>query len=163
MEMKIKKRLLFVCLGNICRSPAAEEIMRQVIIKNEQLANRYVVDSAAIGDWHIGDLPDKRMREHGSQRGYDFHSHARQIHHGDFDEFDLVFGMDSGNMRDLKRVAGDAGHQQKIRCLADYMHHHPDYSVIPDPYYGGPEDFELALDLIEDACQGLAEKLVNGN
>ena len=158
----MKKQLLFVCLGNICRSPAAEEIMRQIIASDPELVSRYDVDSAGIGNWHEGQLPDRRMREHGAKRGYDFHSRARQIHSDDFDRFDLVFGMDSGNMDDLHSLARNSNDKAKIRCLADYMTTHPHYQTIPDPYYGGAKDFALALDLIEDACSGLAERLKKG-
>ena len=154
-----QQRLLFVCLGNICRSPAAEEIMRQIILKNPQLMDRFEVDSAGIGPWHEGQLPDSRMRYHGKLHGYDFHHIARQIKANDFDRFDLVFGMDSGNMSDLKGLARGTQALSKIRCLADYMTQHPDYKVIPDPYYGDDEDFELAIALIEDACSGLANAL----
>jgi protein-tyrosine phosphatase len=158
-NLKNMKQLLFVCLGNICRSPAAEEIMRQIIDSDPQLIGRYEVDSAGVGNWHGGQLPDRRMREHGAKRGYDFHSRARQIHSDDFDRYDLVFGMDNNNMDDLRLLARNDVDRKKLRCLADYMTGHPDYKTIPDPYYGQPKDFERALDLIEDACTGLAEQL----
>lgn len=154
-----KQRLLFVCLGNICRSPAAEEIMRQLVAADPLLANRIEVDSAGIGNWHEGQLPDRRMREHGAQRGYIFCSRARQICAEDFSRFDLVFGMDSGNMDDLRSLTRNDADRKKLRSLADYMTHHPQYKTIPDPYYGGPDGFELALDLIEDACASLVEHL----
>lgn len=157
---KEKKKLLFVCLGNICRSPAAEEMMRQILEGDARLKNRFEVDSAGIGDWHEGQLPDYRMRQHGQRRGYNFHSRARQIKSEDFDRFDLIFGMDAGNMADLQSVARNDDDRKKLRRLADYMTQHPSYNKIPDPYYGGAEAFELALDLIEDACRGLAEKLL---
>ena len=124
-----KKYLLFVCLGNICRSPAAEGIMKQMAYDNPQLRGEIIVDSAGIGAWHTGQLPDNRMREHEE------------------------------NIADLKRVARNNDDRAKIRCLADYMTQHPEYSTVPDPYYGTGRDFELALDLIEDACQEVAERL----
>ncbi len=153
------KNLLFVCLGNICRSPAAEEIMRQIIAADPLLRGRWRVDSAGIGAWHVGQLPDSRMRRHGMLRGYDFRSRARQIVRQDFDRFDLVLGMDAGNMDDLSALTRTDADRAKLRSLAAYMTRHPSYTTIPDPYYGGEDDFELALDLIEDACQELARAL----
>jgi protein-tyrosine phosphatase len=154
-----KKKILFVCLGNICRSPAAEEIMRQIIENDVALMGNYDVDSAGIGSWHEGQLPDRRMREHGKKHGYDFHSIARQVHSSDFDDFDLILGMDEGNMSDLLSLTRNDSDREKLGCLADYMTAHPRYHTIPDPYYGGPSDFELAIELIEDGCRGLAEEL----
>ncbi len=157
-ERKIEK-ILFVCLGNICRSPAADEVMRCLVADDVILRDRIVVDSAGIGDWHVGQLPDRRMRECGRKRGYDFSHRARQVLIDDFDDFDLVIGMDKGNLSDLNALAHTDNQRKKIRSLADYMMCHPDYTTIPDPYYGGEEDFEIALDLIEDGCRGLLETL----
>lgn len=113
------------------------------------------VDSAGIGSWHEGQLPDRRMREHGARRGYDICSRARQIRREDFAKFDYIFGMDHENMADLKRMARTDEERNKVMCTADFMTRHPGYDTVPDPYYGGAEDFELALDLIEDACDGM--------
>ena len=113
------------------------------------------VDSAGIGSWHEGQLPDRRMREHGARRGYDICSRARQIRREDFAKFDYIFGMDHENMADLKRMARTDEERKKVMCTADFMTRHPEYDTVPDPYYGGAEDFELALDLIEDACDGI--------
>ena len=157
-----KKYILFVCLGNICRSPAAEGIMKQMIYDEPELRGDIVVDSAGIGAWHTGQLPDHRMREHAAGRGYNLNSRARQIQPDDFDKFDLIFGMDKENMADLKRVARNAEDCKKLYCLADYLTRHPQYTTVPDPYYGSGKDFDIALDLIEDACQELTEKLKNG-
>ena len=149
--------ILFVCLGNICRSPAAEAIMRK---KLEDAGNAdIIIDSAGIGSWHEGQLPDRRMREHGARRGYDISSRARQIKTADFARFDYIFGMDHENMADLKRLAHNDEERRKVLCTADFMTHHADYDTVPDPYYGGADGFELALDLIEDACDGIAEWL----
>ena len=141
------------------RSPAAEGIMKQMAYDNPQLRGEIIVDSAGIGAWHTGQLPDNRMREHAARRGYDLNSRARQVKPEDFDRFDIVFGMDEENIADLKRVARNNDDRAKIRCLADYMTQHPEYSTVPDPYYGTGRDFELALDLIEDACREVAERL----
>ena len=117
------------------------------------------VDSAGIGSWHEGQLPDRRMREHGARRGYDICSRARQIRREDFAKFDYIFGMDHENMADLKRMARTDEERNKVMCTADFMTRHPEYDTVPDPYYGGAEDFELALDLIEDACDGMIDWL----
>ena len=151
-----KTKLLFVCLGNICRSPAAHAVMES-LAEQRGVAHRFEIDSGA---WHTGQLPDRRMREHGSRRGYEFTHRARQVKREDFDRFDYVVGMDEENLHDLRRLAGSREQAVKIRCLADYLRHHPGQTTVPDPYYGGPRDFELALDLVEDACSGLLDELI---
>lgn len=157
-----KKRVLFVCLGNICRSPAAEGIMKQMVYDDPELRGRIVVDSAAIGAWHVGQLPDHRMREHAAARGYNLNSHARQVKPDDFDHFDIVFGMDEENLADLNRVARNAEDRKKIRCLANYLTSHTSYSTVPDPYYGSGKDFDIALDLIEDALTEVLRRMKEG-
>ena len=154
-----KKYILFVCLGNICRSPAAEGVMKQMVDDDEELSGTVVVDSAGIGAWHTGQLPDHRMREHAAARGYNLDSRARQVNAADFDRFDIVFGMDSENIADLKRVARNEEDRKKIHCLADFLTRHPQYSTVPDPYYGSGKDFDIALDLIEDACSEVVKWL----
>lgn len=117
------------------------------------------VDSAGIGSWHEGQLPDRRMRSHGARRGYDISSIARQVRPGDFARFDYIFGMDHENMADLRRLARTDAERAKVMCAADFMTRHPQYDTVPDPYYGGDGDFEQALDLIEDACDGIIDRL----
>lgn len=117
------------------------------------------VDSAGIGSWHEGQLPDRRMRSHGARRGYDIGSIARQVRPGDFARFDYIFGMDHENMADLRRLARTDAERAKVMCAADFMTRHPQFDTVPDPYYGGDGDFELALDLIEDACDGIIDRL----
>lgn len=151
-------RILFVCLGNICRSPAAEGVMKALL--NREGRDEVEVDSAGIGGWHVGELPDHRMRKCGARRGYDFNSRARQFRVEDFDRFDYIFGMDEENRYDLENRVRHAADRQKIRMLADYVRHHSGVQTIPDPYYGGERDFEYALDLIEDACEGLFQSLL---
>lgn len=147
--------ILFVCLGNICRSPAAEAIMKKKLEDHWPICADVHVDSAGIGSWHEGQLPDRRMRSHGARRGYDVSSIARQIKQEDFARFDYIFGMDHENMADLRRLARTEEERTKVMCAADFMTRHPGYDTVPDPYYGGDKDFELALDLIEDACDGI--------
>lgn len=153
--------ILFVCLGNICRSPAAEAIMKAKLDEIGTPAAGITVDSAGIGAWHEGQRPDRRMRSHGADRGYDISSIARQIKQADFDRFDYIIGMDHENMADLKRLARSESDRSKILCAADYMTRHPGYNTVPDPYYGGDKGFELALDLIEDACDGIISNLLH--
>ena len=154
-----KTKLLFVCLGNICRSPAAHAVMES-LAEQRGVAHRFEIDSAGIGAWHTGQLPDRRMREHGSRRGYEFTHRALQGKREGFDRFAYVVAKDEENLHDLRRLAGSREQAVKIRCLADYLRHHPGQTTVPDPYYGGPRDFELALDLVEDACSGLLDELI---
>ena len=151
-------RLLFVCLGNICRSPAAESVMRR-LVEEKGLSHLFYINSAGIGAWHTGQLPDKRMRVQGAARGYVFDHRAQQVRREDFSRYDYLIGMDEENLHDLRRLAGDKKQAEKILCLADYLRKYAGETTIPDPYYGGTKDFIRALDLIEDACQGLLEKL----
>lgn len=145
--------ILFICLGNICRSPAAHAVLCNMITMRG-LENNFVVDSAGIGDWHIGELPDKRMRTHGSNRGYNINHHARQFNVDDFNKFDYIVVMDEENYRIITSMAKSESDSAKVIRMANYFTQHPNNSV-PDPYYGGSTDFELALDLIEDGCNGL--------
>jgi len=149
--------LLFVCLGNICRSPAAEEIMRQVL-KRHNADHRVSVDSAGIGSWHVGQLPDPRMRRHGLRNGYDFSSRARQVTRQDFQRFDLIFAMDEDNFEALSDLA-PSGMAKKIRRVSRYLTNHPGQTTIPDPYYGGDAGFQLVIDLLEDACENIYKAL----
>ena len=151
--------LLFVCLGNICRSPAAEAIMKKKLEEQGARLAGVKVDSAGIGPWHEGQLPDSRMRRHGARRGYSIDSIARQIRREDFARFDIIFGMDADNMKALSRLARTGEERARLMCAADFMTRHPGYDTVPDPYYGGPDGFELALDLIEDACDGIIAML----
>ena len=151
--------ILFICLGNICRSPAAEGIMKH-IVEEKGVADAFEIDSAAIGPWHIGELPDSRMRRCGAGHGYTFNSRARQLTSDDFGHFDLIIGMDHENIRAIKAKVRNHDDEQKIRLMADYLRHHPNHSTIPDPYYGGERDFELVIELLEDACETLAEELI---
>ena len=154
----MKKRLLFICLGNICRSPAAEGVMK-AIVQSEWKDDEYEIDSAGIGSWHVGDLPDRRMRQCGAKRGYDFNSRARQFKVADFDRFDYIFVMDRENEYDVCSMARSESDKQKVRRLVDYLVTNKGAATIPDPYYGNERDFEYALDLIEDACRGVFDRL----
>jgi protein-tyrosine phosphatase len=152
-----KTRILFVCLGNICRSPAAEAIMKRRL-EERGLAGEYLVDSAGIGGWHAGELPDERMRRHAARRGYSLESRARQFDPAtDFDAFDLVIGMDGENIRDLRERAGGEREREKIRRMTAFCRRLARFTEVPDPYFGGDAGFELVLDILEDAVDGLLE------
>lgn len=150
--------LLFICLGNICRSPAAHAVMQHKI-DEAGLAERFYVDSAGIGGWHVGQLPDKRMREHGYSRGYNVNHHARQFDAAtDFDRFDYIIVMDDDNYKYITSVAADEKQRKKVLMMADFFTCHDGETVVPDPYYGDGRAFEYALDLIEDGCDGLLQR-----
>ena len=155
---RVKKRLLFVCLGNICRSPAAEGVMRHLV--NEAGEEEFFeIDSAGIGGWHAGQLPDKRMRQCGSRRGYHFESRARQFSPADFDRFDRILVMDADNLRAITAQARTAEDAKKVEILARYLVRRKDVCAIPDPYYGTEADFENVYQLIDEACTKVAHKL----
>lgn len=157
---KKQKRVLFVCLGNICRSPAAEELFRRVVARRDNPEN-WIIDSAGIGGWHVGQLPDKRMRVHASRRGYSLNHLCRQISALDFDRFDLIIGMDSGNIADLRELAPTPEAEDKIVPMAAFVNIATRFDHIPDPYYEGAEGFELVLDLLEDAAENLYSRLTD--
>lgn len=147
------KRILFVCLGNICRSSSAEEIMR-TFIKNAGREKEIEVDSAGILSYHEGELPDSRMRMHASRRGYHLTHRSRPVRTLDFYDFDMIIGMDDRNIQDLIDWAPDLESEKKICRMTDFCRNKVvDY--VPDPYYGGAQGFENVLDILEDACEGL--------
>lgn len=151
------KRILFVCLGNICRSAAAEEVFR-TLVRNAGREEELYADSAGMIDYHEGELPDPRMREHSRRRGYVLTHRSRPVRPEDFGRFDLLVAMDGNNEAGLRRMARTEAERQKIVCMAEYLRFH-EAAIIPDPYYGGEGGFEHVLDLLEDACEGLLETL----
>jgi protein-tyrosine phosphatase len=161
MEGK-KYSVLFVCLGNICRSPAAQAVMQR-LVDQKGLTERFFIDSAGIGGWHIGDLPDKRMRVHARPRGYELTHRARKVHVSDFEDFDLIVGMDAANVDDLCSLSATIEQQDKVVMMGDYIRQYPNYDYVPDPYYEGSEGFELVLDLLEDACDNLLDRILEHN
>ena len=150
-----KHKILFVCLGNICRSPSAEGIMKAKL-KEKGLEKQFYIDSAGILGYHEGDLPDSRMRQHAIRRGYDLTSRSRPVTYDDFFDFDMIIGMDDANIADLRRKAPDEASLQKIHRMTDFCQNFLDDHV-PDPYYGGASGFEKVLDLLEDAVEGLIQ------
>lgn len=153
------KKIVFVCLGNICRSPLAQGVMEQ-LLQDSNRTQEVLLDSAGMLNYHEGELPDERMRLHASQRGYDLTHRSRPIQESDFGRFDLVIGMDDRNIDDLKRLAPTLEDVQKIHRMTDFCLTF-DADHVPDPYYGGAEGFEYVIDLVEDACQGLLKHLTS--
>ncbi|MEQ9354717.1 low molecular weight protein-tyrosine-phosphatase [Coleofasciculus chthonoplastes] len=150
--------LLFVCLGNICRSPSAENIMNH-LIEQAGLQDSIVCDSAGTGDYHIGSPPDERMTLAASQRGIILKGKARQFQVSDFEAFDLILAMDRENLRDIRFLDTRGKYVDKVRLMCDFATHHQIRDV-PDPYYGGPEGFNQVIDLLLDACEGLLEYVI---
>jgi protein-tyrosine phosphatase len=144
-------RILFVCMGNICRSPTAEGVMRR-LLTDTGLDEVVEVDSAGTGGWHAGEPPDARATTAARRRGVALEGGARQVRREDFDRFDLIVAMDRENLRELQaRAPGDEA-REKVRLLA------PGQDV-PDPYYGGDRGFETVLDMVEVACRDLLDEL----
>lgn len=153
------KKVLFVCLGNICRSPAAEGVFLKMLA-DHQLHPKVHVDSAGTGAWHVGDPPDGRMIQHAKNRGYDLTPlRARQFHADDFEEFDLIVTMDESNKENVLRLAKNEAHRNKVQHLTSFCDLHENVLEVPDPYHQGDEGFEYVLDLIEDACQKLIHQI----
>jgi protein-tyrosine phosphatase len=155
----MKKKVLFVCMGNICRSPSAEAVFKK-IVENNGFSDHFEIDSAGTGGWHAGEQADPRMRKHALKRDFNLTSIARKFDpYTDFDHFDMIIGMDDENINDLKLKARNTRDKSKIYKMTDFRKVFK-YNSIPDPYYGGDDGFELVLDLLEDACEGLFQKLV---
>ncbi len=154
-----KLALLFVCLGNICRSPAAEGVMLK-LLQQHGLDDIVVVDSAGTSGWHQGELPDDRMRAHGLRRGYEFCSKSRKITPSDFEKFDYIIVMDDENYKNVAALAKSTEEKEKIHKISSFFQKHR-HDNIPDPYYGGSSGFELVLDLLEDATTGILQTLRN--
>lgn len=139
------RRVLLVCMGNICRSPTAEEVLR---VKARQAGLSIEFDSAGTENYHVGDPPDPRSIRHARERGYDLTAlRARQVHASDFHEFDLILAADELNLRELRRRCPPEQHHRLTLFLGD--------TALPDPYYGGSEDFEKVLDLAEKRASRL--------
>lgn len=150
--------ILFVCWGNICRSPAAENVMRQLLEQSGQSGIK--CDSAGTLDAHAGSPPDPRMTAAGKRRGLPMTGQARCVRSEDFAAFDLILAMDRANWEDLKQIAPQAESMKKVQLFCEFCSKHTAEEV-PDPYYGGAQGFEHVLDLLEDGCQGILERVLD--
>ena len=155
------KKILFVCLGNICRSPAAEGVFKQKI-QDRDLKNLFVVDSAGTGGWHVGNLADPRMIETALSRGIELTSRSRQIEEKDLYEFDHILVMDKDNLKAVKSLVKDNQNpiNSKINLILSYSKNFQ-LEDVPDPYYGGQHGFDKVLDLLDDAIDGLIDSLID--
>jgi low molecular weight protein-tyrosine phosphatase len=153
-------RILFVCLGNICRSPTAEGVMR-ALVREAGLEDEIELDSAGTGGWHVGDPPDRRATAAARKRGIALEGQARTVTRQDFEDFDLLLAMDRANLRALQQMAPDEQARAKVRMLREFDPASAgarDLDV-PDPYYGGDQGFEHVLDVVERACRHLLDDL----
>lgn len=149
-------RLLFVCLGNICRSPSAENLMNHLVAER-QLEGSVVCDSAGTSSYHIGSPPDRRMAAAAKkQLGITLIGRARQFESSDFQRFDWILAMDQDNYRDILALAPDKSNHAKVKLICDFCRHHEDQEV-PDPYYGGEAGFQYVIELLLDACEGILD------
>jgi protein-tyrosine phosphatase len=160
-------RILFVCLGNICRSPTAEGVMR-ALVAEAGLEESIELDSAGTGGWHVGSPPDERATATARARGISLEGVARQVRRADFGDFDLILAMDHANLAELERLAPDEQAGGKVRLLREFdpagvaliaSRRSPEDLDVPDPYYGGSRGFEDVLDIVQAACVGLLEEL----
>jgi low molecular weight protein-tyrosine phosphatase len=149
--------VLFVCLGNVCRSPLAEGVF-QHLVAEAGLSGRFEIDSAGTGAWHVGERPDGRAEMVANQHGVELDSRARQVTEDDLRHFDYVVAMDRENVRSLERMADAIGSEPEIRLLRDFDHE-GEGDEVPDPYYGGASGFETVYEMVHRCCQTLLERL----
>jgi len=155
-----KTLICFVCLGNIVRSPLAENMFRH-LAEQAGVSQRYGIDSAGTGGWHVGEAPDPRMRQVAAKRGFKYDGRARQFHQGDFERFNLIIAMDTENRTSLRRLARNAEDEAKIHLMREFDPQAGPNAPVPDPYYGGIDGFENVYDIVERSCQGLLDALEN--
>lgn len=154
----MKKSVLFVCLGNICRSPSGEAVLKTKLT-DAGLDKEVFVDSAGTSGYHEGDIADERMQSHAVKRGFNLTSISRQIRPADYDRFDYIIAMDRNNYQNLMNKAYTPEHKQKISMMTDFSQTHS--GDVPDPYYGGSQGFEDVLDILEDSVDGLIRELTS--
>ena len=150
--------VLFVCLGNICRSPAAEGVL-QHLVDEQDLGKQVQVDSAGTAGYHHDQLADEHMREAAASRGLDLLSRSRKLSSDDLMDFDLVIGMDRDNIRDIEKLHSSP--TAKIKLLSQYLSDEDWPTDVPDPYYGGASGFETVLDMLFEACPGILHELLS--
>jgi protein-tyrosine phosphatase len=152
-------KLLFVCLGNICRSPSAENIMNYSIAQ-AGLQDKIICDSAGTSSYHVGAPPDRRMSAAAVKRGLELKGKARQLRPSDLERFDMILAMDRENYQDILYLDREGKYADKVRLMCDFAKNHGDREV-PDPYYGGEDGFDYVIDLLFDACDGLLDRVIN--
>ena len=153
-----KYKVLFVCLGNICRSPAAQGIFEDMVIKRG-LEDKIYADSAGTYAGHRGELPDPRMRRAAAERGYNLTHRSRPITEDDFFDFDMIIVMDDSNYERVSRLAPERKYLDKLYRMAEFTTDFPDYTYVPDPYYEGAEGFYLVLNMLENGCSNLLDAI----
>ncbi|RPI87111.1 MAG: low molecular weight phosphotyrosine protein phosphatase [Chloroflexi bacterium] len=159
--MAEKKRILFVCLGNIIRSPLAEGLFKKHALEAE-VEGKYEVDSAGTGSWHVGEPPDPRMVRVAARYGCSYNHVARQFQHGDFDDYDLILAMDPDNRNNLRRMARTPEDKSKIHLLREFDPNGGPNLPVPDPYYGGIDGFDEVYKVVDRSTEGLLRALENG-
>ena len=152
-------KLLFVCLGNICRSPSAENIMNH-LIQSAGLSAKITCDSAGTSGYHVGAIPDRRMNAAALKRELDLTGQSRQLKPSDLQKFDLILAMDRENYHDILYLDREGKYEAKVQMICDFATNKPDKEV-PDPYYGGQDGFDYVIDLLFDACSGLLDYVIN--
>lgn len=152
-------KVLFVCLGNICRSPSGEGVFNY-LVSQKGLSQLFLIDSAGTAAYHVGERADGRMRKHALKRGIELTSRARQFSYNDFEAFDYILCMDKSNYRNILALDNENKYTEKLYMMTDFARH-MSYKEVPDPYYGGADGFELVLDILEDACSGLLEEIIS--
>ncbi|MDE7410989.1 MAG: low molecular weight phosphotyrosine protein phosphatase [Paramuribaculum sp.] len=161
LKGKDKIRVLFVCLGNICRSPAAEGLLLEELKSHPESRHQWIVDSAGISDYHEGDLPDDRMRVHARRRGLELTHLSRPVTAQDFQNFDLIFGMDDSNIYSLNKRAPNSAARKKIIPISLFFGEYSRFDQVPDPYYDGAEGFEKVLNILTDAVHNIYDTLTD--
>ncbi|MCR4316410.1 MAG: low molecular weight phosphotyrosine protein phosphatase [Planctomycetes bacterium] len=159
--MNFPVKVVFVCLGNICRSPTAEAVFQDMAHKRG-VADKFEIDSAGVGNWHVGDRPDYRQAHAAEQRGYRLDSFARQIKKSDFDHYDLILSMDQSVHDSLIGMAKTETHRAKIKLFREFDPDSKGEKEVPDPYYGGPEGFGEVISIVERGCRNLLEQILVG-
>jgi protein-tyrosine phosphatase len=159
--MSDKTRILFVCLGNIIRSPLAEHMFAQLAMQ-AGVAEKYEVDSAGTSAYHIGEQPDSRMRQVAAQNGLKYNGRAKQFRAEDYDRFDLIIPQDMENLRNLKRLARGPEDEAKLYTMRTFDPQGSANQGVPDPYYGGADGFQVSFEIVRRSCKGLLEALDNG-
>ena len=154
----MKQRIIFVCTGNICRSPAAHGILEHMAAR-EGMSGAVTVDSAGTHAYHAGELPDPRMRRAASARGYALTHRARMIEESDFFGFDAIIVMDDINYEKVCRLAPERRYLDKVHRMSEFLTGFGDWTYIPDPYYEGADGFELVLDMLENGCANILGKI----